>query len=105
MPGLNEEIVYRGLLLGILNKITPPGWSFLQVKIGWGAFITALLFGMLHGFWIESGVAVHFNPIGVFFNGLAGMVYAWQRQRSGSLLFPVLTHGAIDVFIELVRMF
>ncbi len=104
MPGLNEELVYRGLLLGIANRISPPRWTILQARIGWGALITSLLFGLLHGFWIEAGVGAHFNWIVVFFNGLAGLAYAWQRQRTGSLLFPMLTHGVIDLFIVFVRM-
>ncbi len=104
MPGLNEELVYRGLLLGVANRVSPPRWTILGAKIGWGALITSLLFGLLHGFWIEAGVAAHFSWIVVFFNGLAGLAYAWQRQRTRSLLFPMLTHGVIDFFIVFVRM-
>ncbi len=104
MPGLNEELTYRGLLLGIANRISHPRWTFLQARFGWGALITSLLFGLLHGFWIDDGFIFHFNAIVVFFNSLAGLVYAWQRERTGSLLFPVLTHGAIDFFIVFVRM-
>ncbi len=104
MPGLNEELVYRGLLLGIANRISPPHRIILGARIGWGVLITSLLFGLLHGFWIEAGIAAHFNLVVVFFNGLAGLAYAWQRQRTGSLLFPILTHGVIDFFIVFVRM-
>lgn len=104
MPGLNEELIYRGLLLGTANRIIPPQWKVLGAKVGWGALITSLLFGLLHGFWIEAGAGLHFNAIVVFFNGLAGLAYAWQRERTGSLLFPVLTHGVIDVLIVIVRM-
>ncbi len=104
MPGLNEELVYRGLLLGMADRISPPRWKLLQANIGWGALSTSLLFGLLHGFWIEAGVGAHFNLVVVFFNGLAGLAYAWQRERTGSLLFPVLTHGVIDFFIVFVRM-
>ncbi len=104
MPGLNEELVYRGLLLGLANRISPPRWTILQARIGWGALITSLLFGLLHGFWIEAGVGAHFNLVVVFFNGLVGLAYAWQRERTGSMLFPILTHGVVDFLIVFVRM-
>lgn len=104
MPGLNEELVYRGLLLGILDKISPAQWSFLGARIGWGVWITALLFGLLHGFWVDSTFALHFQWFPVAFSSVTGFVFAWQKERTGSLLWPVLTHGAIDSLIVLVRM-
>lgn len=52
MPGINEELVYRGLLLGILDRIQPPAWTLFGAKIGWGAYLTAMIFGLLHGFWV-----------------------------------------------------
>lgn len=104
MPGLNEELVYRGLLLGILNKIFPRRWLVLGAQIGWGAVLTALLFGLLHGFWIEAGWSIHIRWYPVLFSCLTGALFAWLRERSGSLLFPFFTHGVIDCFIFLSRM-
>ncbi|RPI34024.1 MAG: CPBP family intramembrane metalloprotease [Chloroflexota bacterium] len=104
MPGLNEELVYRGLLLGILNRIKPPGWNLFGAEIGWGTVITALIFGLLHGFWVEPGFAFHFLWYPVVFSSVTGFLLAWQKERTGSLLIPVLSHGAIDFFISWVRM-
>jgi membrane protease YdiL (CAAX protease family) len=60
---------------------------------------------MLHGFWIEPGFICHISWFPVLFSSVTGFVFAWQKDRTGSLLFPILTHGAIDVAIVLVRMF
>jgi membrane protease YdiL (CAAX protease family) len=104
MPGLNEELVYRGLLLGILDHIKPPQWIFLGAKIGWGVCITALVFGLLHGFQAEPGFKLHIQWFPIFFSGMNGFLFAWQKERTGSLLIPILTHGAVDFFNVLVRM-
>jgi membrane protease YdiL (CAAX protease family) len=104
MPGLNEELVYRGLLLGLLNKILPQKRLVLGAPVGWGALITAILFGLLHGFWVEADWSLHINWYPVLFSCLTGMLLAWLRERSGSLLFPFLTHGVIDFSIFLARM-
>lgn len=104
MPGLNEELVYRGLLLGLLDKLLPPARQVLGAPIGWGSVITALLFGLLHGFWVEADWSVHINGLPVLFSCLTGMLFAWLQARSGSLVFPVLTHGLIDFSIFLTRM-
>lgn len=50
MPALNEELVYRGCLLEILNKFMPGKFNFLGAWSGWGAIITSILFSLLHGF-------------------------------------------------------
>jgi uncharacterized protein len=104
MPGLNEELVYRGLLLGILDHILPPRWNFLGAKIGWGACLTSLIFGLLHGFWVSPDLTFHFQWYPVLFSSASGFLFAWQKERTGSLLIPFLTHGMVDFCIGLARM-
>lgn len=104
MPGLNEELVYRGLLLGILDYILPPRWNFLGAKVGWGVCLTSLIFGLLHGFWVSPDLTFHFQWYPVLFSSLTGFLFAWQKERTGSLLIPFLTHGMVDFWIVLVRM-
>jgi membrane protease YdiL (CAAX protease family) len=54
MPGINEELVYRGFLLGLLNKIFERKFRFFKTNFGWGAIVTSLVFGILHGFYIRE---------------------------------------------------
>jgi hypothetical protein len=48
MPGLEEEIFYRGLLLCIWDKCFARPWSALSVQFGAGCIITSLLFIVGH---------------------------------------------------------
>jgi len=50
MPGLNEELIYRGFLLGFLNKIFDKKFRLLKTNFGWGVILTSIVFGLLHGF-------------------------------------------------------
>jgi membrane protease YdiL (CAAX protease family) len=74
MRGLNEELTYRGLLLGIANKLSPGKPQFLGASLGWGVVVTALLFGLLHGLWIEPETGCPF-PI---FTSTSTKALSWR---------------------------
>ena len=104
MPGLNEELIYRGVLLGILDKVTPGNLRFLEAPVGWGIVITSLLFALLHGFWFDSSLAIHVNGIALRNSLISGFIFAWLRARTGSLVMPIIAHGVEDFLFFLPRM-
>lgn len=104
MPGLNEELVYRGALLGILDRIMPGRVRLLGALVGWGIVITSLLFGLLHGFWLDANLAVHADAIALRNATISGFIFAWLRARTGSLVMPVIAHGVQDFLFFLPRM-
>ncbi len=104
MPGLNEELVYRGVMLAAGNRLFAPGWRLFGARLGWGAALTTLLFALLHGFWLDSGLQVHFLAGRVWISLFTGAAFVWLRARTGSLLFPILAHGAVDFFAYFGRM-
>jgi membrane protease YdiL (CAAX protease family) len=74
MPGLNEEIVYRGILLAILIRIIPGNLKLLGAPLGWGIIVTSLLFGLLHGFWLDKNLAVHIEMIALRNATISGLI-------------------------------
>ena len=104
MPGLNEELVYRGILMAILVRIFPVNLKLLGAPFGWGQIITSLLFGLLHGFWLDLNLAVHIELIALRNATISGLVFAWLRARTGSLVMPVIGHGLEDFQFFLPRM-
>ena len=104
MPALNEELVYRGCLLGILDRLMPARVNLLGAWIGWGAFVTAILFSLLHGFWFNNNLSIHFDVIALRNSFISGFVFAWLRERTGSLVMPVFAHGVEDFLFFLPRM-
>jgi hypothetical protein len=104
MPGLNEELVYRGYLLAILNRLMPEKVTLFKAPIGWGVLVTSLLFGLLHGLWLDNSLAIHINGIALRNATLSAFIFAWLRERTGSLLVPIAAHGIEDVLFFLPRM-
>ncbi|WP_460491299.1 CPBP family glutamic-type intramembrane protease [Dactylosporangium cerinum] len=98
--GLGEEIGWRGYLLPLVREIWPRGG--------------ALVVGFLHGVWhlplfLLTGYLAGipgspFVIIPVFLVTLTatGAVYAWLRDRSGSVWSVVLMHQAFNSVNEAV---
>lgn len=104
MPGLNEELVYRGYLLGLLNKFMPLKFNLIGAGIGWGVIVTTVLFSLLHGFRLEGHYSIHFDSIALVNSFFTGFIFAWLRERTGSLVMPVIAHGMVDFLYFLPRM-
>ncbi|MGE5251499.1 MAG: CPBP family intramembrane glutamic endopeptidase [Bacteroidota bacterium] len=104
MPALNEEVVYRGFLLAVLNRLMPPRHNLFGAQIGWGAIVTSLLFGLLHGLWLDNDLAVQLDVIALRNSAISGFIFAWLRERTGSLALPMLAHGMEDFLFFLPRM-
>ena len=92
MPGLDEEIFYRGVLLLMLNEAFGRPVRVLGAPIGWGAALTALAFGLTHALgYQDGGFTFDWAPMAT--TGLAGLLLVWLREKTGSVLLPVLLHN------------
>jgi membrane protease YdiL (CAAX protease family) len=91
MPGLAEEITYRGIapaiLLGLIRSKPPVN------DIPWATiFITGIAFGIWHGL-SYSHSQLSFDVMSAIFPPIGGIAYGWLRFNSGSLLLPIIAHG------------
>lgn len=83
---LMEEFAFRGVLYGLLDRVTPPTGA---TAIGAG------LFGLWHvPPLLDDGVAVVLGTLVA--TTVAGLGFIWLRRRSGSLLAPILAHLATN---------
>ena len=95
MPGLSEELVYRGiapaLLLGMIRQQKP------SEDMPWAAiFATALVFGVWHGLQYSDG-KFGFDFMSALFPLIGSIPGGWLRFKTGSLVFPILAHGIANV--------
>jgi membrane protease YdiL (CAAX protease family) len=93
MPGLSEELIFRGILLALLNKTYGTPWKLWGANLGWGAIITTLLFGLVHGLSISPSYEFQFNLGAILATGAAGFFFVWSKERSKSLLPGILAHN------------
>jgi hypothetical protein len=96
MPGLGEEIMYRGLMLMVLNEAFGRPWKFAGIQFGWGFVIVSALFGILHGVDAPSVDKVQIVWMGMLFPFLTGIVLAWLRERTGSVWPGVVFHNFVN---------
>ncbi|WP_165324580.1 CPBP family intramembrane glutamic endopeptidase, BDIM_20840 family [Rhizorhabdus phycosphaerae] len=97
MPGLEEELFYRGLLLCALDRAFAGRTRFFGVDWGWGAVLSCLLFGMAHAFGFSHG-GFGFDPATFALTAIPSFLAVWLRLRTGSLVLPVLLHNFGNAF-------
>lgn len=93
MPGLEEEILYRGLLLFIFNEAFRGRLRMAGVNWGWSALLTSLLFGLAHAFSYTAAEGVNFDAMVMAMTFVPSFLAVWMRERSGSLVLPVVAHN------------
>jgi membrane protease YdiL (CAAX protease family) len=102
IPGLDEEPVFRGLLLYFLAMgLVSSRVNILGAHLNVAGLVLVFLFGLGHGLQFSEG-SWQFSTLFFFISGFYGLVFLWIRERTGSLVLPVLAHNAINFFGQLV---
>ena len=98
MPGLDEELAYRGIMLGLLVQSLKSKILFQNYNLGNPAIIiTSILFGLAHGLSISSSYDIIFKLIPFLRTMAIGILWAWITIKSGSILFSLLSHNLGNV--------
>ncbi len=101
MPGLDEEIAFRGIMLGLLTKILKsPKQTILHPAI----YVTALLFGMAHGLHLGDSLQLSYNISSMVITALLGVAWAWMTLKSGSILLALVSHNLGNVTSQMISM-
>lgn len=101
MPGIDEEIMYRGILLGLLATALRENIPFLGNP---AVLLTAILFGLTHALTISKDFSISFEPIYFLHTGLGGYILGWMTVKSRSILLATLSHGFGNFFSALAMM-
>jgi hypothetical protein len=92
MPGLEEEMFFRGVLLLTLDQAFRARVRLFGVDWGCGAVLSSALFGLVHALSYDAG-AFGFDPLTFALTGAPSFVAVWLRYRTGSVLLPILIHN------------
>jgi uncharacterized protein len=95
---LTEELIFRGALLGLARRRMPtvPAVGATSVLFGLWHILPALTDRGHHPMTEARHPAVVAGA-SVAFTTAAGMLFSYERLRTGSIVAPVLTHTAINV--------
>ncbi len=101
MPGLDEELFYRGVLLVMLNEAFGRPLSVLGAPMGWGALVSSVAFGLTHALGYADG-GYSFDAMAMALTGGPALLLVWLREKTGSLLLPILLHNFANSIFHLV---
>lgn len=101
LPGFDEELFMRGLLLLLFHQAFGKGLNVLGADTGWGFWLAVAIFGLSHGITVQSGELV-VNIPAILAAGLIGFILTWMRERTGSLVVPIVFHNSWNVTLALV---
>lgn len=105
MPGIDEEIAYRGIMLGLLTKILKPEIKLYKLSIGNPSIlITAVLFGLAHGFFLTDSYGINFKVYPFIITTIKGLIWGWITIKSGSILLALISHNLGNLTDKLIRM-
>jgi membrane protease YdiL (CAAX protease family) len=95
--GLTEEFWFRGVLYRWLRSAWTGTVQLGRWEIPSAAVISAILFSAAHiNFSTATFTITHFDPLQVGAQLALGLWYGVIRQRTGSLLGPILAHNITD---------
>ncbi|SEK41982.1 CPBP family intramembrane glutamic endopeptidase [Parapedobacter koreensis] len=101
LPGIDEEMFFRGILFGLLLSSLKEKISFLGNP---SILITSILFGFMHALTLDKNYSIDFDPIYFFQTGFAGYIWAWITFKSKSILLAILSHNFSNFFGTLSTM-
>ena len=108
MPGLDEELCFRGIYLGLLNRTFPKKFTFLHTDLhtefGWGLIIISGLFGLVHAVDINIAQGFSFNSLSFVIISGFGFLYGFLAESTDSLVLPVLAHNLTNTIEYLIRI-
>ena len=103
MPGLAEEIAFRGIapaiLLNLMNRkphIDDMPWAVI--------FATSVMFGVWHSLSFSGG-QLGFDLMSGLFPFIGSIPGGWLRFKTTSLLAPILGHSVANVAFHLAGWF
>jgi membrane protease YdiL (CAAX protease family) len=98
MPGIDEELAFRGIYLALLDRVFTRRVKLLGADLGLGFLVVTLLFGLVHSLAIVDG-GLQFHPLPLLWTAASGFVFGWLAESTGSLVMPVIAHNAGNVLL------
>jgi len=106
MPGLAEELVFRGVYQSLLNRVFGEPWRLGGAEVGWGIVITAVLFAGSNGLVaVDPQLHAHIVLPAAIAPFMLSLVSGWVRERTGSVWPCVFGHNLSNIVIPVLSLF
>lgn len=100
IPGITEEIAFRGIMLGLLTKILKSKYVWVSPAI----LTTSILFGFAHSLFLTKNFEIFLNLTHFIKSFSHGLLWGWITIKSGSILLALLSHNLNNGISNIIRM-
>ncbi len=105
LPGIDEEIAFRGIMLGILSSILVDEIRILNINIyNPSIWIIGILFGLIHALKLNLDWKLTFDIVYFIKTFLLGTIWGWMAIKSRSILLPLISHNLSNTLPNLIGM-
>ena len=105
MPGFDEELAFRGIMIGLLSQVLVSNWKIKKLNLGNPSIlITSILFGLIHGLNLDKSFNLSFNISYFLWTFSIGFALGWVFVKSKSILFPIILHNTLNFVVNLIPM-
>jgi membrane protease YdiL (CAAX protease family) len=102
MPGLAEELVFRGVYQSLLNRVFRKPWRLASAEFGCGLIVTAILFAGSNGLVVvDPQLHPRIVPPAAVAPFLLSLVSGWVRERTDSVWLSAFGHNLSNIVIPL----
>src|SRR5699024_6109113 len=76
LAGLCDELLFRGILLALLNRVFTAKENFLGYSLSFGILISSILYGLSQGFILQEGFHLQINLVRILLGFFVGLIAA-----------------------------
>lgn len=102
IPGLEEELIFRGLLWVLVAQALPGSTRLSGVEVGWNFLIVTLIFATFHGVTFDANLNFVFDPLYIILAGIGGIYFGLIRNYSGSLIPAIIFHNCFHLMTYII---
>ena len=92
-----EEVLVRGYVQSYLGALTDRGFTVFRLRISLPVILSALFFAAMHLILLTTGTSFLTTYIVVVFAFFLGLVAAYQRERTQSILPAITAHVSFNI--------
>lgn len=105
MTGISEEVLFRAMVMGILLLSWKSKIRIRKFEVSAAGLLAAIIFALAHiGFDLMPFQITYVNTMQLVFAFGLGIFYAVMFDKTGSLLGPILAHGASDGLLTVIYL-
>ena len=97
LASVAEEILVRGYVQSYLEPLRNRGFSAFRMRISLPVLLSALFFAAMHLILLTTGTPLFTTYVIVAFAFFLGLVAAYQRERTGSVLPAIAAHVSFNI--------